>query len=65
MDFVQITIIEAPEPSDPPRLPYGDIIIKFLLGTGTRLYQVSLHENLVCATSKFFRVALAGPWLEA
>ena len=55
-------------PHDPPRVSKGSQIVKVIVGPegpATSQQQYTLHKDLVCAASKFFRMALTGPFLEA
>jgi hypothetical protein len=54
-----------PSTNGAPRVPAGTPCVQIIVGTGTEIFKAKLHVNLVCAASKFFRVALTGPWREA
>ncbi|EXJ82852.1 hypothetical protein A1O3_06667 [Capronia epimyces CBS 606.96] len=48
--------------TDPPQVPRGTKIVKVLVGSEQEEFTV--HRDLLCAASKFFDRALAGPFIE-
>ncbi|KAJ9613105.1 hypothetical protein H2200_003046 [Cladophialophora chaetospira] len=60
-----VATMSNPQPSDPPRVPRGTETVKVIVGDGHDTHAVIMYKNLLCCASKFFRVALEGPFLEA
>ena len=48
----------------PPRMPYGNECITVVVGAESNQSDFLMHKDLVCASSKFFRRALAPPFIE-